>query len=66
MKVKENQRLVPAGNASASSANVPGDKSSSTATASDELYCVCKGPEEGSVTACDGPSCPVVWHTLSV
>ena len=27
-------------------------------------YCYCRGPEEGTMIACDNPDCPIEWfHT---
>ena len=31
------------------------------ATARNEFWCLCGGPESGNMIACDNPSCPIEW-----
>ena len=35
------------------------------ATAGNEFWCLCGGPESGNMIACDNPGCPIEWSILN-
>ena len=35
--------------------------SDKVATAGNEFWCLCGGPESGNMIACDNPGCPIEW-----
>ena len=35
--------------------------SDKVATARNEFWCLCSGPESGNIIACDIPGCPIEW-----
>ena len=36
-----------------------------TSNASEEAYCYCHGPEEGTMIACDNPDCLIEWFHIT-
>ncbi len=40
-------------------------KSSITTEGTDDIYCICRGPECGKMIACDNPDCPIEWFHFS-
>ena len=35
--------------------------SDKVATAGNEFWCLCCGPESGNMASCDNPGCPIEW-----